>query len=114
MRPAPPPARPRSLLADASLAAESPTLPDLYQVPVLGELLTDLSFARWMVEALVSLEALMSPYVFWPEVHYIAQHYGYPLYGRWAYCLGMLWLHGAVTRTIACVAMLVVNRQRQQ
>ncbi len=83
------------------------------ELKVLGPIFYSVSYARWYVEALFEAEVKHYAAVHQPTVNYFAYNRNYHL-DNFNVCVGVLFAFGFVTRIIAFLCLILMNRGKQQ
>eukprot|EP00795_Rhopilema_esculentum_P012948 gene12948-3707_t len=91
----------------------SPTLCKMNDLKVIGPAFYSLSYARWYVEALFEAEVKHYAAVHQNDIDYFAFNRDYALDKYWV-CVGVLFGYGFVTRIIAFLCLIFMNRGKQQ
>ncbi|XP_065051308.1 uncharacterized protein LOC135680985 [Rhopilema esculentum] len=101
------------ILVSSLLSGSSPTLCKMNDLKVIGPAFYSLSYARWYVEALFEAEVKHYAAVHQNDIDYFAFNRDYALDKYWV-CVGVLFGYGFVTRIIAFLCLIFMNRGKQQ
>jgi hypothetical protein len=95
------------------VAGANPTLSNLDDMGFLGYWSHQLSYARWMLEALYVREVSRWPGVWHMQITGYMSHYGYQE-DNYGMCILALVVLGLTYRLLALLALLFINRHKQR
>lgn len=97
----------------AFILGSSPTICTMDKVKILGPATYSLSYARWFLEAIYEAEVTYYAPVHQPTVDFLAYDRNYKL-DSFRMCVLVLCGFGFVTRLLAFLSMIFMNRGKQQ